>query len=149
MWLVVRTTIRVVKRDWILASLMLVPLPILAAWFFNIEQRGGLFQGNSAALHQWDGAMALAFATLGLNAMTFIRFRKRLLKVGAIVVVGATALTMVAHNIWNSLTFFDLLSLFVMMTVFLLIPILLERWVGHGEIKPTRWCDIYYKEYPV
>ena len=147
-WVMVGTTIRVVKRDWVLASLMLAPLPILAAWFFNIEQMGGLFQSNDV-LHQWNSPMALAFATLGLNSITFIRLRKRLLKVSAVLVIGSTALTMVVHNIWGRLSFFGLLALFVLMTVFLLTPILMEKYVGHGEVKPTTWWATYYKEHSI
>lgn len=48
LWIIIRTTIRVVKRDWILASLMLVPLPILGSGLFNIEQVGGLFQATGS-----------------------------------------------------------------------------------------------------
>jgi hypothetical protein len=148
-WVIISTTIRVVKRDWALASLMLVPLPILATWLFNIVTISSLPSTNNAILHQWDGPMALSFAALGLNAAIFILVRKRLLKVGAVIVIGSTALAMAVHNIWGHLSFLGLLALFILMSVFLLIPVLMEKWFGHGEVTPTNWWASYYRDHPV
>jgi len=132
-WLMVRTTIRVVKRDWILASLMLVPVPILGSWLFNIEQVGGLFQGTGAALHQWDMSMAVACAMLGVTSATFIRLRQRTLKIGALITVGSIVLTAVVHNLWGVAGFFSSTAIFLLMLVFLFIPALVEAKIGHGE----------------
>ena len=134
-WIIIRTTIRVVKRDWILVSMMLVPLPIFGSWLFNIEQASGLFQSIDASLHLWDTPMALAFAVLGITAAAFIRLRQRVLKVGAVIVVGSIALAMVGHNLWGELGFFGLVALFLFMLAFLFTPALVEARVGHGDEK--------------
>lgn len=139
LWIIIRTTIRVVKRDWILASLMLVPLPIFGSWLFSIEQAGSLFQGTGAMLQQWDAPMALALVLLGVTSATFIRLRQRVLKVGALITVGSSSLAMVGHNFWGDLGLFGLLAMSFLMLVFLLIPALIESRIGHGEQRGEAW----------
>lgn len=148
LWIIIRTTIRVVKRDWILASLMLVPIPILGSWFYNIEQAGGLFHDSGVILHQWDTPMALAFLVLGLMTATFIRLRQRILKVEAVIIIGSITLAMVGNNLWGGLSFLGLSLLFLFMLAFLFIPALIEKGVGHGEEKPDTWWSIYQEQSP-
>jgi len=147
LWVIIMTTNRVIRRDWILASMMLVPLPILGSWLFNIEQFGGLFQGNAAALHQWDTTMALAFVVLAVTSATFILLRRRVLKVGAVIIVGSIALAMVGHNLWGGLGFFGLLGLFLLMLIFLFTPAFVESKIGHGEQRGDAWWSAYWTEH--
>ncbi|MBM4433154.1 MAG: hypothetical protein FJ025_04065 [Chloroflexi bacterium] len=147
LFIIIKTTNRVVKRDWILASIMLVPLPILGSWLFNIEGAGGLFQGTASALHQWDMPMASAFAMLGVTSAVFIRLRRRVLKVGAVTIVGSIALAMVGHNLWGGLGFFGLLGLFLLMLVFLFTPALIESKVRHDERGTEAWWSAYLSEH--
>ncbi len=130
LWVIVLATIPVVKRDWVLASLMLVPLPIIGCWLFNIEQAGSFFSGSAAGLHQWDVPVASSLVVLGVTSATFIRLRRRALKAGALITVGSIALMMVAHNLWGDLGFFALLAFALSMLVFLFIPALLEAIIG-------------------
>jgi len=147
-WVIVRTTVRVVKRDWILASLMLVSLPVVGSWLFNLEQVGGLFQGTGAALHQWDMPMALAVAMLGVTSATFVRLRQRVLKIGALTTVGTLALAIVGHNLWGDLGFFGLVGASLLSLLFLLSPALLEARIGHGEPKGDVWWSGGWVEHP-
>jgi hypothetical protein len=146
-WVIVRTTVRVVRRDWILASLMLVPLPIVGGWLLNVE-RAGLFQGSVEAIYLSDMLMALALITLGVTSAAFIRLRQRVLKVGALVSLGSIALAMVGHNLWGNLGFFGLLAMSSFLLVFLLSPALLEAKIGHGEKKGEAWWKNGWLEHP-
>jgi len=147
LFIIIKTTNRVIKRDWILASMMLVPLPIIGSWLFNIEGVDGLFQGTTVALHQWDMPMASAFAMLGVTSLVFIRLRKRVFKVSAVTIVGSIALAMVGHNLWGGLGFFGLLGLFLLMLLFLFTPALIESKVGHGEQGREAWWSAYLSEH--
>ncbi len=147
-WVIVRTTIRVVKRDWILASLMLVSLPVVGTWLFNLEQVGGLFEGTGAALHQWDVPMALALAVLGVTSATFVRLRQRVLKIGALTTVGTLALAIVSYNLWGDIGFLGLLGASLLSLLFLLSPALLETRIGHGELKREAWWSGDWIEHP-
>jgi len=148
LWLIVSTTIRVVKRDWILASLMLVPLPILGSWLFNIEEMGGLFQGTKTALYQWDTSMVLVLTVLGVTAAIFIRLRKRVLKAGALVTIGVIAGAIAANNFWGNLGFWSLLGISLLLLLFLLSPAVLEAKISHGEPKGEAWWSGDWAEHP-
>lgn len=139
LWIIIRITIRVVRRDWILASLMLVPMPILASWLFNIEPVGGLFQSSGVASHQWDASMALILTVLAVASATFILLRQRILKTGALVTLGVIALTMAGHNLWGDLGFVGFLAAALLSLLFLLSPALLEDRIGHGEREEEVW----------
>lgn len=147
-WIIVRTTVRVARRDWILASLMLVPLPIIGGWLLNLERVGGLFQGSSKALHLSDTSMALALITLGLTSAVFIRLRQRVLKVGALVSIGSIAMAMIAHNLWGDQSFLGLLGTSLLLVILLLSPALLEAKIGHGEQRGEAWWENSCFEYP-
>ncbi|MBI4304624.1 MAG: hypothetical protein HY665_09860 [Chloroflexi bacterium] len=140
LWIIISTTIRVVKRDWLLASLMLVPIPVLASWFFNIDQVGGLFR-NTEALYQWDVAMVSVLLLLGIASATFIRLRRRLLKIGALITIGSISLVMLGDNLWGDLGFTGMFVISLSMLVFLLIPAMLEARLGHGEPEEDAWFD--------
>ncbi len=139
LWVIVRTTLRVVRRDWVLASLMLVPLPVLGSWLFNIEQTGGLFGSGGAALHQWDALMASVLTLLAAASAVFIRLRRRVLKAGALVTLSVLAGTTAGHTLWGNLGFLGLLVAASLMLLFLLGPAILEARIGHGEPAEEAW----------
>jgi len=138
-WIIIRTTIRVVRRDWVLASLMLVPLPIVASWLFSIEQQGGLFQPSSFALHQWDTLMASVLMLLSVASAIFIRLRKRMLKIGALLTLSIIAGAITGNILWGDLGFLGFLAAASLMLLFLLGPALLEARIGHGEVRGETW----------
>ncbi|MFC1914084.1 hypothetical protein ACFLXF_02285 [Chloroflexota bacterium] len=129
-WVIIRATVRVVKRDWILASLMLVTLPILGSWLFNLEQVGGLVQSSGFALHQWDAAMAYVLIVLAGASATFIRLRQRVLKTGALVTLGVIAFTKTGEILWGDIGFLGFLITAVLFLLFLLSPAILEASIG-------------------
>jgi hypothetical protein len=147
-WVITRTTIRVVRRDWILASLMLVPLPVVGGWLLNLERAGGLFQGSMEAAHLSDMPMALALITLGVTSAAFICLRQRVLKVGAMVSIGSIALAMVGHNLWGDQGFLGFLATSLLFLLFLLSPALLEAKIGHGEQEGEAWWENSWFKYP-
>lgn len=148
LWIIIRTTLRVVKRDWVLASLMLVPLPILGSWLFNIEQPGSLFQPGSLALYQWDMPMASVLTLLAAASAIFIRLRKRLLKGGALVTLGVSAATIAGHMFWGNPGFLGLMVGASLMLLFLLAPAFLEARIGHGELGEERWWSGEWISHP-
>ncbi len=137
--LIIATTIRVVRRDWLLTSLMLVPLPILGIWLYNIEEVGGLFHRTQDVFFLWDFALAYVFAVLAAASAFFIRLRQRILKIGALLTIGTITGAIAVHNVWGNVGFFGILSVAVLLLLFLLSPALLEIGIGHGESKNKAW----------
>jgi hypothetical protein len=148
LWIIIRTTIRVVRRDWVLASLMLVPLPILGSWLFNVEQLGSLFQASRLELYQWDALMASVLILLAAASAIFIRLRKRILKAGALIILGVIAGTIAGHILWGDPGFLGLLASAFLMLLFLLGPALLEAKIGHGELKGETWWSGEWVRHP-
>ncbi len=148
LWIITRTTIRVVRRDWVLASLMLVPLPILGSWLFNVEPVKSLFQPGSAVLHQWDIPMASVLTLLAAASAIFIKLRQRLLKAGALVTLGVTAATIAGHIFWGSPGFLGLLASASLMLLLLLAPAMLEARIGHGELEEEIWWSDEWIRHP-
>ncbi|HEY82747.1 MAG TPA: hypothetical protein G4O01_05595 [Dehalococcoidia bacterium] len=146
--IITSTTVRVVKRDWILASLMLVPLPILGIWLFNTERVGGLFQAGGTLLYQWDTAMASVLMVLAVATASFIRLRQRVLKAGALLTIGILAGAIAADNIWGNPGFLGLLVTSLLLLLFLLSPALLEASIGHGEARTESWWSEEWLEHP-
>jgi len=140
-WAILLTTIGVVRRDWILASLMLVPLPIFGGWLLNLENGGGLLRGGAEVIHESDMAMAGALIALTVTSAAFIRLRQRVMKIGALIAIGIIALAVAAHGLWGGLGFFGLLAVALLLVAFLLSPALLEAKVGHGERKGEMWWE--------
>jgi len=147
-WIIVRTTIRVAHRDWILASLMLVPLPIVGGWLLNLEQAGGLLEGTVEELNFADISMALALFILGVMSSAFILLRQRVLKLGALLSIGSIALAMIAHNLWGNHGFLGFLITSLLLLILLLSPALLKARMRHGNHSGEAWWDNPCFQYP-
>ncbi|UCG54421.1 MAG: hypothetical protein JSV32_07505 [Dehalococcoidia bacterium] len=147
-WIIIRITIRVVKRDWILASLMLIPLPILGCWLYNVEQAGSVFITSGLIVHQWDGIMAFALLILGIISLVFIRLRQRIIKFLALAIFSSITFTIVAHNLWGDIGFLSVMAFAVLMLLYLFIPALVESRVGHGEKGGGKWWQDIQIDYP-
>lgn len=145
-WVVGRTVVRVVRRDWLLASVMIVPLPIIGSWLFFLGKAGGLVQSDLPPLHLWDESMAMAFLALAAGSATFVRIRKRPWKVIALVLIASTTLVAVGPNLWGAHGFLQLSLFFLLMVVFLLSPALVESKVGHGEGEDDVWWNEYWSD---
>jgi len=132
LWLLYSITVRTIKRDWLYTSLMLLPLPTIVGWFVVIEpvnQLSGHWLQRMQDFAPWIG---LTFLALGVTVATFIRVRKRWLRVSVLVVSGMITLTMVAYCAEGRLSIPAFLILMVVMLLVLLSPALVERTLRHS-----------------
>ena len=132
LWLLYSITVRTIKRDWLYTSLMLLPLPTIVGWFVAIEpvnQLSGHWLQRMQDFAPWIG---LTFLALGVTVATFIRVRKRWLRVSVLVVSGMITLTMVAYYAEGRLSIPAFMILMVVMLLVLLSPALVERTLRHS-----------------
>ncbi|HTP60341.1 MAG TPA: permease prefix domain 1-containing protein [Spirochaetia bacterium] len=138
-WLVASTTLKTARRDWILASLMLLPLPVLAIWLITISHSNGfvlnMLQSFEVRFSRWDTAMAYFCATLGVASVLFIRIRQRALKAGSILAVGIVGGAAVLRSFWGLAGLFELLLLSLALFAFLTSPLLLRRVGKETEVR--------------
>ena len=142
-WLLVATTTRALRRDWVLASLLLLPLPIMGIWVFNVERLSPLLSGLGADPHRWDAAMAAVFLVLAVVSALIVRLRQRVLKVGALLAIGGIGAAAVAHSVWGELSLLALGAVGLLVLGFAWSPALLrarrdpaEDWLEEPEELP-------------
>ncbi len=132
-WLLVATTSRALRRDWVLASTLLLPLPITGIWLFNVERLSPLLAGLGADPHRWDAAMAAVFLVLAVVSALIVRLRQRVLKVGALLGLGGIGSAAVAHSIWGELSLPAVAAVGLLVLGFAWSPALLRTRRGQQE----------------
>jgi hypothetical protein len=76
--------LRAVQRDWLFASLMLLPLPVFSVWLVALERDVGLAAYAGAGFEGRDTAVGLTFLLLAAVGALFIRARQRGYKAAAL-----------------------------------------------------------------
>jgi len=94
-WALASISIRVIQRDWIFGTLMLLPLPAITSWLLVLGSRGLPFEFPNPQLLQADGGIAMTLLALAFASGCFVRLRQRRMKVG-VLLVTATAIWLVA-----------------------------------------------------
>jgi hypothetical protein len=132
LWLLYAITVQTLKRDWLYTSLMLLPVPTIVGWFLAVEPVSELPGYWLQCLGDFAPWIGLTFLALGLTVATFIRLRKRWLRISVLVASGLITLTMVAYYTEGRLSLPAFLILIVVMLLLLLSPALVERRLRHG-----------------
>ena len=130
-WLVYAITVQTIKKDWLYSSLMLLPVPIIIGWFIAVHLEGRFPEFSIERLYDYAPRIGLSFLVLAAAVATFIRLRKRWLRVAILVISGLLTLTLVAGYAWSQLGLHTFLVLIVLMLSIFLIPALLERRIRH------------------
>jgi len=121
----VSVTKQTIKRDWLFASLMLLPIPIVLGWILALGIEDGLLRYE----HVYDISpwIALSFAVLAVTAATFIRTKQRWAKAGALITPQILLLLAAALTAKYAVSFWAWVLL-ILLSLFLLVgPALLER----------------------
>jgi len=136
----------IVRRDWILASFMMLPFPAIIVWLFALEQGVGLAAYGKGGLQSGDQGVAFTFLALGGAAGTFIRLRQRLFKIVALTVATLLVLAVVWRFAESNIN--PLISLFVSFCFisFLLSPWLLQNRVVHRGREMEAWDEACIKQ---
>ena len=136
-WLIASTAVAVARRDWILLSLMLLPLPVMGLWIITVTQSAGVLvdalRGLESRFSRWDGAMGYFFAVLGITTALFVRVRQRAVKVGSVIAVGIVGSVLAARSLWGDLGLLPLLGICFCLLLFLTVPLLLRNMLMHDE----------------
>ena len=137
-------TRQTIKKDWVFASLMLLPIPIVLGWMLALELEDKLIWHEQ--LHEFAPLIALSFAVLALTVATFMRIRQRWAKVGALLALEILILVIIGLSGKSTIGFGGWLILVLLALLLLLGPALLERKVRETDRKrlkssnkSTRW----------
>jgi len=136
LWLLYRVTVQTIKRDWLYSSLMLFPVPIILGWFLAVQLEGRFPEFSVERLHDLAPWIGLSFLALAVTAATFIRLRRRWLKVAVLFISGLLTLIMAACYAEGRLGLSAFLVLILVLLSLFLTPALLERKIRYCRQRP-------------
>ena len=128
LWWLYYIVVQTVKRDWLLCSVTLLPIPIIIGWYLTVAPEGRLTEDSVQRLQHFAPWIGLSFLTLALTIAAFIRVRQRWLRMALLIISGLFTLTMVAYYAHGRLSLSTLIGLILVMWGVFLVPALLERW---------------------
>jgi hypothetical protein len=129
-------TKQTIRKDWLFASLMLLPIPIVLGWMLALELEDKVIW--HAQLHEFAPLIALSFAVLALTVAAFIRIRQRWAKVGALLTLETLILVIVGLGGKSTIGFGGWLILVLLSLLLLLGPALLERRMRESDQKRAK-----------
>lgn len=146
LWLLGYILVYAIRRDWLLASFMLLPFPVMIVWLFALEQDVGLAEYGRGAFQGGDQGVAWTFLALGITAGAFIRLRQRLLKIGVLALATLLILAMVWQFTESGLN--PVLSILISFSLvtFLLSPVLLQGKFVHRDSEVEMWDEARLKK---
>ena len=141
--LLARIAVRVVRRDWTLASLMVVPLPLLVWLLLSLQSSGKdtVFAMPTFPLGPASSAASL-LAMAGV-AVGFVRFRQRLVKVWMLLTI-APAFVLIGLGDGSTASVAGAFALAFLSLALLLSPALLDHKTRGNTNEVERWGDILH-----
>ncbi|MBN1190742.1 MAG: hypothetical protein JXA46_13390 [Dehalococcoidales bacterium] len=130
LWLILRVVGQTLKKDWLHLSLMLFPMPLIIAFFVLSEWRLGFDDNRFMVFGPWIG---ISFLSLAFGVLSFVRIRRRWMKIAVLFMTGAIALALISGYSWGRISFIDFLLLMLLLVSIFLIPALLENGVRTGK----------------
>ncbi len=125
-WILGSTTFKVAKRNWTLASLMLLPIPVMITWLVVQERAGGLFGGRTDSLHHLDGTISLVNVTLAFATVGFLYLRESKLKIFGLMAVTFFAVTVILRAAQADIELTSMAVLAAVVSALLLTPAIIE-----------------------
>ena len=86
LWIMAKVARRIVRQDWLLASLTALPFPFLTSWMLFLNGEGSLWGPHRANFHETDSDRALIFLALAVTTAVFLKLGHRLMKIGLLTV---------------------------------------------------------------
>ncbi len=133
LWLIFRVVTQTIKKDWLYLSLMLLPLPVIIAWFAVTEVKSITDFRSLMDIFSFGPWLGLSFLCLGFGVVTFVRIRRRWLKVAVLFMTGIITLILVTGYAWGKISTVNFLLLLIFTSSIFLVPALLENGVKSGK----------------
>lgn len=137
LWILAGVIMRLVKRDWLLASFTALPFPFLTSWILFLNWQGFLWSGSSK-IQETDVDRVVVFLALAVTTAIFFKVGRRLVQIALLTL--STALMVVYTVVAIPLTFGILAVILVILSsfAFLFSPAILEALLAPR--KSSRRC---------
>ena len=133
MWIVFGFVRKVMRRDWLLASLTALPFPFLTSWVLFLNWQGGLWSYHVERMESTDTARAFIFLALAVTTAVFLKVGPRLVRIGLLTLITAILVAISAASLPVSLSALAILLMIVASVVFLLSPAMLESRLNQSH----------------
>ena len=94
LWIVIRNVSKVVRPDWVMASLAVLPVPFLAYWFFYFYSRDDALIAAGQQLQEVDSSVAAVFLVVAAATAVFFRLGRRGVRVALLVITTPSLLVL-------------------------------------------------------
>jgi len=129
-WWLYHLLVQAIKRDWLLTSSMLLPIPIIAGWVLAVEPGFKFTEQSLERVYDFAPSIGSSFLALALTIVAFVRLRQRWLRTVTLSLSGLLA--MVAYYADGRLSLSAFLILVLAMVGLFLVPALLERRIRNS-----------------
>ncbi len=129
-FVVYHITVQTIKRDWLYSSLMLMPVPIVAAWFLVI---GHDWQLGIDYLRYFGPWIGLSFLIMALSVALFIRLRQRVLKIAMLLISAFLTLSLILYYAEGRLGLPVFIILLTLVLGLFITPAILEHRIKHNR----------------
>jgi hypothetical protein len=135
MWIMANVIFKMVKRDWLLASLTALPFPFLTSWVLFLNWQGGLWSEHAERMQDSDTARAFIFVAMAVTTAVFLKVGPRLLRIGLLTVSSSILVIITAASLPVSLNVLAVVLMIVASLAFLLSPAMLESKMECRQLK--------------
>jgi hypothetical protein len=133
-WWFFRIIVQTTRKDWLLSTMMLLPLPVIIGWFIAITPSGKMDEKSLDMVYEYAPWIGFTFLMLAFTIGTFIRLRQRWLRVSLLAVSGLLTLTIAVYLATGHFASASFIGPVLGMWAVILIPPLLER-----QLKKDHW----------
>ena len=135
MWIMANVILKMVKRDWLLASLTALPFPFLTSWILFLNWQGGLWSEHAERMQDSDTARAFIFVAMAVTTAVFLKLGPRLLRIGLLTVTTSILVIITAASLPVSLNAMAVVLMIVASLAFLLSPAMLESKMERRQLE--------------
>ena len=133
LWIMAKVVMRVVRQDWLLASLTALPFPFLTSWILFPNWPGGIWAASSVQVRDADSDRALVFLALAVTTGVFLKVGHRLLKIGLLTLSTALLVVFTVVAIPLGLGLLSMILVTLASVAFLLSPAFLQSRLDRRE----------------
>ena len=127
LWIVVRIVSKVAQRDWVIASLTVMPVPFLDYWFLFFYSQDEMLVSNGHHFHGVDASAAIVFLLLAGATAVFFRIGRRIARVALLFITVPSMCVLAWMSYQGGPGYLAVFTLSAMSLAVLLGPALLDQ----------------------
>jgi hypothetical protein len=136
LWLVIRYVSKVVRPDWVMASLAVLPIPFLAYWFFYFYNGGQALQSPAQPTQEVDTSAVVVFLVLAAATAVFFRIGRRLIRVAILMITAPSLIILAWLSYQGGPGYMAVFAFSALSLAALLAPALFDRRYSRSEQPP-------------